>query len=314
MIQELASEKIIKIIVKEGNHQDAYFKDGPVPEPLCFYDDVISKVPIELNEMIAQFQSNVPQCLETLFRDGKIIPSNIPSFLSDAVKMKYVGEQVVDLDVDIYKLFDLLHKQSLQYLDSLDKNVIQKGRDCLISMLQLAPENTIALYNMACAESLLENIPDALHYLERAIDCGYRNLENMLKDKDLEKIRESESFQNLVRKLELLITPDLSATNIDINVPPQEDDVKDVSFVPPVIIEHDAIDETDDVKIDDVNHNLTDSYLDIRVKWDQQLKTLKDMGFLCDDEVLSLILDQVNGDLEEAMKVLLQNSDLKYFS
>jgi len=66
--------------------------------------------------------------------------------------------------------------------------------------------------------------------------------------------------------------------------------------------------DNENVRIEEINESLQDSFFDLRMKWSQQLKSLKGMGFLCDDEVLSLILEQVNGNLEEAVMVLLQQN------
>jgi tetratricopeptide (TPR) repeat protein len=323
MLQELSEEKIIKIIVEEGSQR--YFKDGPNPEPQYFYSDVISKIPEEMNNILEKFQSAVPKCLETLFRDGKIIPSNIPTFLQEAVKPKYVNEDVVDLDIDIYKLFDLLHRKSLECLESVDKNLIQKGKEYILSMLQLVPNHTIALYNLACAESLLENVPEAIRALESAIENGYSNLTHMLNDKDLDNIKNTEAFVNLVKKLENLISK--VGEHIKVDVPEEKVEEKieekieenieenfddDLEMIEPVVIEdnnnNNVIDTSifmDKILIHEKNCALTDSFFDLRMKWIDQINELKNMGFLCDDEVLSLILEQCEGKLEDAVLILL---------
>jgi len=65
-------------------------------------------------------------------------------------------------------------------------------------MVQLKPDNYIALYNLACADSLLNNVIDALKYLEKSVLAGYTNLEHMLNDSDLKNIRDTEGFKKIV--------------------------------------------------------------------------------------------------------------------
>jgi len=80
----------------------------------------------------------------------------------------------------------------------------------------------------------------------------------------------------------------------------------------PVILEYDStiidslvLDENTKIEESTTVYNEFD---DLKMKYSDQLKSLKNMGFLCDDEVLSLILEQVNGNLEEAVVILIQNS------
>jgi len=200
MIDELKGEKVIKLYITEGQNPNGYFKDGPVPEALHVYTD--SKEPIDNSNLIEEFKIAVPKCLESLFRDNKIIPSHIPSFLKDAIQLKYHGPQNVDMDIDVYKLYDLLFDKSLECLKCSDKESIMKGRDYLIAMARLQPENYLTLYNLACAESLLNNIPEAVKILEQAISAGFTNLEHLKEDKDLDNIRNTEGYKNLVLRLE----------------------------------------------------------------------------------------------------------------
>jgi tetratricopeptide (TPR) repeat protein len=99
--------------------------------------------------------------------------------------------------------FWTLHRLSLTYLESLDKNVIQKGKETILKMLEIIPNHKIALYNLACAESLLGNVKEAVAALEKAINAGYSDLTHILKDKDLNNIKETVGFNNLMERLKL---------------------------------------------------------------------------------------------------------------
>jgi len=316
MMDELHDEKVIKLYVEEGLHPDSYFKDGPAPEPIQLYSDNITKENIE-SDRWEELKFTVPQCLESLFRDKKIIPSNIPSFIRDAIKMKYNSYGVVDLDVDIPLLFDCLHKKSMECLNSIDREVIQKGKDYLMALVQMKPDNCIALYNLACADSLLNNVPEALQTLEKAIKNGYSNVEHMLEDTDLDNIRNSEGFIKLISLLtdfKNSFVPQEECGHCDCNEEkiPLSDE--------PVVLEYDSHIIDDDKFVEEpvvvkeevqkqLNNNLTESFVDLRIKWVEQISNIKSLGFMVDDEVLSLLLEQTSGNVEDVVNILLQTSN-----
>ncbi len=64
------------------------------------------------------FAFTVPQCLQRLFGGDKILPYNLPSWLEPFAKVKKVPftENDVDVDIDIYGVFDELHKQALKLI------------------------------------------------------------------------------------------------------------------------------------------------------------------------------------------------------
>jgi len=325
-MDELHDENVIKLYVDEGLHPDSYFKDGPAPEPIQFYSDQISKEPICDESDLDQFKFSVPQCLESLFRDKKIIPSNIPSFISEAIKVKYNSSKEVDLDVDIPLLFDLLHKKSMEYLATFDREYIQKGKDFLIAMVQMKPDNYIALYNLACAESLLNNVPEAIQALEKAIRSGYSDLEHMLKDADLDNIRNSEAFMRLVGLFSEIghsFAPEDEYKDCECDCNGSEFFDFDDKGIPlsdePVVLEYDSLIDNDvieepvvvkeEVEVQQqLNNNLTQSFVDFRIKWAGQISNIKSLGFMVDDEVLSLLLEQTSGNVEDVVNILLQTS------
>jgi len=83
------NEEVIKIFIEQGN-SEKYFKDGPNPQALHFYSDVVTKEPLNYENLV-NFATNVPKCLENLFRDKKIIPSSIPTFFERCVESEIFG-------------------------------------------------------------------------------------------------------------------------------------------------------------------------------------------------------------------------------
>jgi len=321
MMDELHDEKVIKLYVEEGLHPDSYFKDGPAPEPIQFYSDNISKDTIESDQWEG-LKLAVPKCLESLFRDQKIIPSHIPNFIRDAIKVKFNSIDEVDLDVDIPLLFDCLHRKAMECLSSFDREVIQKGKDYLIAMVQMKPDNYIALYNLACADSLLNNVPEALQTLEKAIRNGYSDLQHILSDTDLDNIRNSEGFVKLVSLISEFknsFVPKEECGDCDCNEDCIEFDEKGIPLSDePVVLEYDSlfgdykfVEEPVVVKEEvqkQLNNNLTESFVDLRIKWVEQISSIKSLGFMVDDEVLSLLLEQTSGNVEDVVNMLLQTS------
>ena len=65
----------------------------------------------------------------------------------------------------------------------------------------LNPDETTVLYNAACVYSLLGRVDEALNYLDRSIESGYASKEWLINDNDLDNIRDSPRFQEIVDKI-----------------------------------------------------------------------------------------------------------------
>jgi len=273
-----------------------------------------------------------------------------------------------DLDVNIPMLFDLLHSKALDLLKIGGIDSIKKGKEYLISMLQLIPDHTITLYNLACAESLLNNIHEAMQTLEKAILSGFNNLEHMLNDTDLMNIRNVPGFDILIQKLlkgtevsfcdkmekcgkeekcdvkgECCNNKDecfgsncgssfiefgsndfgscISGDNYDF-----EDNYDDIyadsttdSTNEPIVLNYDVFDDSfvfvpenekkEEIVEKKVEENQEDSFADLKLKWSEKVNLIKNMGFEIDSDILALVLEQNNGDHQEVVNLLLQNSN-----
>jgi len=87
----------------------------------------------------------------------------------------------------------------------------------------------------------------------------------------------------------------------------------------PVVLEYDSLIDNDvieepvvvkeEVEVQrQLNNNLTQSFVDFRIKWAGQISNIKSLGFMVDDEVLSLLLEQTSGNVEDVVNILLQTS------
>lgn len=68
-------------------------------------------------------------------------------------------------------------------------------------LVRLQPDNPTAHYNLACSLALSQRRQDALRVLRRAVQLGYRDLDWMQQDPDLEAIKAHPEFKALVEVL-----------------------------------------------------------------------------------------------------------------
>jgi len=83
----------------------------------------------------------------------------------------------------------------------LERSEYEKALEQYNKALKIEPKNSIVLYNIACTYSRMKKIAEALDALERSVDCGYRDLDWMEKDADLDNIRDEPRYKALVRRL-----------------------------------------------------------------------------------------------------------------
>jgi len=199
-----------KFYISDGN--GVFFKDSAPPKPLFFYDSDAQpnqnknhhhRRPFrklkKVNESVHALKETVPICLARLFPGGKILPYHLPDWLSTAVRVKIAHDpNEVDLDVDITRLQRVLLTHAIFLLDQ--KNY-SEGLKVLESLLLLDPNNFLTLYNLACAEALLGNSEKAINYLSSSVSHGYTNLDHLLKDSDLDSLRQLPGYLKIVEYL-----------------------------------------------------------------------------------------------------------------
>lgn len=68
-------------------------------------------------------------------------------------------------------------------------------------LVKLQPSNATAHYNLACSLALSRRKADALRSLRQAIQFGYRDLDWMQQDPDLEELKQHPEFLSLLHQL-----------------------------------------------------------------------------------------------------------------
>jgi len=84
------------------------------------------------------------------------------------------------------------------------KGFYQEGLAVDIKLAELKPDDPFVRYNLACSLSLLDRPREALKELKRAVLIGYEEFSYMLRDPDLEKVRELTEFKIFFSKLNKL--------------------------------------------------------------------------------------------------------------
>jgi hypothetical protein len=82
----------------------------------------------------------------------------------------------------------------------------KRYRDALALDRRLAamrPNDPIVFYNLACSHALLRQITRGFAALKRAFQCGYRDLEQMQLDTDLENLRKDRHWNDLLSTMKL---------------------------------------------------------------------------------------------------------------
>lgn len=81
----------------------------------------------------------------------------------------------------------------------------EKAVEVYEKILEAAPEDSNALYNCACACSLLGKSEKAVAYLRRAVKAGFVDFGHIERDADLDNIREEEGYKKLLEEKDKLL-------------------------------------------------------------------------------------------------------------
>ncbi len=84
----------------------------------------------------------------------------------------------------------------------------EKGLAVDRELVRRCPDDPTSHYNLACSLALLDQSPEAIDELERAVAFGYDDAEHLRADEDLASLRGSARFQAIVQALAALRTPE----------------------------------------------------------------------------------------------------------
>jgi len=112
--------------------------------------------------------------------------------LGDEFLAEVLGYAVIRRPEDVHALSELGH-----VLTRLGR--FEEGLGIDRRLGRLLPEDPTVHYNLACSLALLGREEEALDALEQSIDLGYRDVEHMLEDPDLLRLRPLARFRDLAR-------------------------------------------------------------------------------------------------------------------
>jgi len=184
------------------------FSQGPPPVPLYFYradlqqQGPVNTIPADSTEdsSLRLIGQDLPTCLERIL-GHRLLPYNLPEWIRPAIRLRNCSSNEVDMDIDIEMLDNILHRTALS---ELDNKRTDSARKFLLAQLSINPKSNITLYNLACAEALSGNGAEAIEYLNRAVKEGYRRVEHMIADNDLQSIAHTPEFQRIASNLYML--------------------------------------------------------------------------------------------------------------
>jgi len=76
----------------------------------------------------------------------------------------------------------------------------EKAMETMDAMMRNNADDGDTYYQAACVYSLLDRKDDAVGYLEKSLEKGFSRFGHLKQDKDLDNIREMDSYKNLMRK------------------------------------------------------------------------------------------------------------------
>jgi tetratricopeptide (TPR) repeat protein len=79
-----------------------------------------------------------------------------------------------------------------------------KAAALLEGLLRESPDDPDCLYNLACCHARNRNLDDSLHYLKRAVENGFRDMDKIHADDDLQAIRQFKEYSQLAGQAGLI--------------------------------------------------------------------------------------------------------------
>jgi tetratricopeptide (TPR) repeat protein len=73
----------------------------------------------------------------------------------------------------------------------------EKGLKIDKRLARLCPDNPLAFYNLACSFSLLKHLDEAFAALDQAVRLGYNDARWLIKDPDLDNLRQDNRFEKI---------------------------------------------------------------------------------------------------------------------
>jgi tetratricopeptide (TPR) repeat protein len=119
-------------------------------------------------------------------------------------RSKLTRKQQRDLDIEIGFLEGVVDRDPkyVEALQVLGDNYTRRGKftegmQIDETLSKLLPEDPTVLYNLACSYALTRRLEQAASTLTRALERGYNDFKWLLKDPDLQNLRDHDLFKGI---------------------------------------------------------------------------------------------------------------------
>jgi hypothetical protein len=119
-------------------------------------------------------------------------------------RKKLTRKEQRDLDIEIGFLEGVVDRDPkyVEALQVLGDNYTRRGKfaegtEIDERLSRLLPHDPTVLYNLACSYSLTKRLEQAAYALIRALDRGYNDFKWLLKDPDLQNLRDHALFKTI---------------------------------------------------------------------------------------------------------------------
>lgn len=182
-------------------------QEGKTDEAISYYrkakdiDHGLTKAYVNIALLLTK-ERKYTEALTTMREALERSPNDMSLFYVLGCIYQQMGDY--DRSIESYRRALSLGQRSPEVLQSLGYAYHHIGKDedavtYLIALTKIQPNNPDNLYNVACLYSQMNNIPEALHYLELAVSKGFRNWALMKTDKDLKNIRNTDAFRKYIQ-------------------------------------------------------------------------------------------------------------------
>jgi Flp pilus assembly protein TadD len=124
-----------------------------------------------------------------------------------SAKRKMTRQEMRDLDFEISFIKGVVRRdpkfvEALQVLgdDYTRRGNFKDGLKVDQQLAKLKPQDSTVLYNLACSYALIGRLDRATSALMKAIDQGYNDFRWLMRDPDLQKLRDEEGLFKKVRE------------------------------------------------------------------------------------------------------------------
>jgi Flp pilus assembly protein TadD len=125
----------------------------------------------------------------------------------ESAKRKLTRQELRDLDIEISFIKGVVRRdpkfvEALQVLgdDYTRRGSFKDGLRVDQQLARLRPDDSTVLYNLACSYALIGRLDRATSALIKAIDFGYNDFRWLMRDPDLQLLRDDENLFKKVRE------------------------------------------------------------------------------------------------------------------